>query len=263
LFGIIWFKHKSYLIQGEKSMRRSIFLLSVILIISLINGCKGPEGPAGPILTGDMIGYVILDDNNGNYLKDNSAVTVSLEGTGNSTTTAQDGRFVLSGVSAGTYNIVFNKSGYGITKIISYQFVGGGQVFLDHIYLNQIPQYTISDLTSSFSSGSLVISGKYNGVKPGSLYLSYAIFASSFPGVSSNPADYNFSYTNSTYNSDSTFSSTIYGFPANFGFQSGQTVYFIAYAGVGYEQYIDLATGKYFFPALNPTPSNVISVIVP
>jgi len=243
-------------------MKRLICLLSVIVVVSAFTGCKGPEGPAGPALTGDIIGYVVMIDNNDNYLQDNSSVTVSIEGTNISASTASDGRFILSGVSTGTYTIAFSKTGFGTMKIVGYSYAGGGQAFLDHTYLSQIPAYTITGLTSSVNSGYIVVSGKYSGALPVGTYTQYKLFISTAPTVSSNPQNYNFCDT--PYSSSDSFSTTINSsdFKSN-KIQTGQKVYIVAYTDNSYSTYIDIATGKYVYPSLNPTPSNVVSVVVP
>ncbi len=238
-------------------MKRSICLLLAVVFVSLFNGC---EGPAGPNLKGDIIGYAVLIDNNDNYLKDNSEIIVSIDGTFISTITSSDGRFVLSNVNTGTYSISFSKAGYGTMKIVSYPFVGGGQAYLDHVYLCQIPTYTVTDLSAAISSSGITVSGKINGAS--SIYRRAALFFSTSTNVSSNPQNYSSYFPIYMYNSDSAFTQNLYNIFTSNNFHSGQTIYLIAYAGPDI-QYLDLASGKTIFPSLNPTPSNVVSVVVP
>jgi hypothetical protein len=246
---------------------RILYFISIVSILILMTGCKkGDIGPAGPSLTGDLIGYAFLYDVNGNQLVDNSSITVSIDGNNISATTAADGRWVLSGIKTGTYNLTFTKAGYGTHKTIGMEFVGGGQAYYGSEYLYQIPSFTITGLSATTSTGQVNIAGTLYGSLPTSYYRYIRLFIGTSPTVSSDPKNYAFTNLVYAYNSSTSFSSTIDKQTINYsGISSGQTIYIVAYAAssYGYDSYIDITTGKYYYPSINPTPSNVVSVVVP
>jgi hypothetical protein len=241
-----------------------IQLICILLTIFLFSSCKGPEGPAGPSLSGDLIGYSYLYDVSGYRSADNSGITVAVEGTSISAVSTSDGRWVLSSLTTGTYTIVFSKSGYGTRKSVGYQFVGGGQAYFGSMGLYQIPAYTVTGLSATRSTGYVSISGTLTGTLPtGSRYP--RLFIATSPTVSSDPKNYIFSYGAIVSSTSTTLSTSISTQALNsYGIYTGQTVYIVAYAeSYSSGTYIDLSTGGVYYPNLNPTPSNVVSVVVP
>ena len=240
-------------------------LLTSVLILCCI-GCKGadgPQGPAGPSLTGDIIGYAYLVDVNGTRASDNSGIAVSVEGKSTSATTSADGRWVLSGLSSGTYTINMQKTGFGLRKVVGLQFVGGGQEWWGTTSLYQIPSFTVTGLAATISSGMVNISGNLTGSFPAN-YRYLRLFLSTSNTVSSSPSNYSYAPGVSVYNSTSFLVDVSPSSLSYYGITSGSTVYIVAYADSwGTMSYIDLITGRSFYTTLNPTPSNVVSVVVP
>jgi hypothetical protein len=241
-----------------------IQLLCILAIVSLLSSCKGPEGPAGPALTGDLVGYAYLYDVNGYRSADNSGITVAVEGTSISAVSTSDGRWVLSSLTTGTYTIVFSKGGYGTRKSVGIQFVGGGQANGGSWALYQIPAYTVTGLSATRSTGYVNIAGTLAGTLPtGSRYP--RLFVGTSSTVSSDPNNNIFSYSMYVSSTSTTLSASISTQYFNsYGIYAGQTVYMVAYAESYYSgAYVDLSTGGLYYPGLNPTPSNVVSVVVP
>ena len=244
----------------------TISFISLISILFIIGGCdkfKGDTGPAGPKLTGDLIGFSYLYDENNNRATDNSGITITVEGTNIVATTTPDGYWALTGLTTGTYTYSFSKAGYGTKKSIDAQFVGGGQVYYGSASLFQIPSFTVTNFSDSISNGYIYLWGTLSGTLPTNVtFLRYFIGTSST--VSSDPKNYIFTYESGA--------SKQYLFPTiltkanfnNYGISSGQTVYIVAYAeSYQSSSYIDFSTGNFYYTTINPTPSNVVSIVVP
>jgi hypothetical protein len=89
------------------------------------------------------------------------------------------------------------------------------------------------------------------------------LFISTSPTVSSDPKDYVFTYTTNATSTTVSASMDKSTFNA-FGINSGLTAYIVAYGeGFGTGSYVDLSTGRSYYPCINPAPSNVVSAIVP
>jgi hypothetical protein len=253
--------------QSNMSVRIVLLALLLWLICSTLVGCKegpaGPQGPPGSTLSGDLSGFAFLLDYNLRQLTDHSGILVQLEGSQIQTTTSANGKWILANIPTGTYTIKFSKSGYGTLKEISYQFVGGGRVFLGSRYLNQVAPYYVSNLTASVAFGTVLLSGNYTGTLP--LYPKGMFFVGTTSSVSSDPSTYlgaSFSYA---FFGDTLFYAQIDSSAFHYwGLQAGTTAYLVAYGGYSWEsKYPDTATGRYYYTALNPTRSNVVSVVVP
>ncbi len=138
-------------------------LLYVVIIFSLI-GCKGadgPAGPAGPKLKGTLAGFVYLVNINGSYQTDMSGVTISLAGTSVSGTSDVNGKFEITNVETGTYEVIYTKTAYGIFKKQGVSFASGGLASLGGVSLGIIPVSSpIPVLTATTSAGvSVTVNG--------------------------------------------------------------------------------------------------------
>lgn len=254
---------------------RSLIKISLLFVLILsscgkdgidgingINGKDGKDGVNAQSLTGEAIGFVNLYEIEGTLIKDRSGVTISVEGNTNSTTSDSNGRFVLSNLKTGTYNLVFSKQGFGTGKYIGFQFVaGGGGQTLTSAILSKIPSFNVTGLTAKITSGIITLTGSLSGTLPtGSKYV--MIFAGTTSNVSSTPANYLYYQQISIEGTSTTLSTTLY----TTLFSKGQTIYVNAYASpINYYAgwYIDLITGRYNWPSLGTTSSNIVSVVVP
>ncbi len=246
--------------------RHSWAILLAFLLCGFLAGCpEGAQGPVGPILTGDLIGYSNLYDVYNNKEVSSSGITVTAEGSGVSAVSASDGRWVLSGLKTGTYTMAFSKAGYGTRKQQGYQFVGGGPTWWGNgTHLYRLPEYTVTGLTATPSGTDVIVRGTVTGTLPTTIRW-VRVFIGTTAAVSSNPIDYVFSVPPGAPDTSTTFTTSISAqtLAAN-KFTSGQTAYFVAYAeAVTIASYLDLATNRYWYPNLNPTPSNVVSMVVP
>ncbi len=253
-----------------KHSKKILALLSTLPLFLL--GCNSSTDSG---LTGDIIGYANLADLNGALVSD-SGVTIAIEGTSIKTTSAKDGRWVLSSVPTGTYSIVFSDSGYGTFKRNGFQVVGSGQVFYNFQAQNpwmvtpqsiyKIPNFTIANFLASTTSTGINLGGSFAGTLPsGTHYLRF--FVGTTPDVSSDPSKYSLSVPTGGSSSSTSFSTTISSATlgaTGVGITSGQTVYIVAYAeGSWPNSYVDFATGRDYYPDLNPNHSIVLTVVVP
>jgi hypothetical protein len=250
-----------------------IFLLLVFCLISCEGprGPEGPTGPEGPSLAGDLVGFVTLVDQFGASLTDHSGVTVLIEGTALSATTDSSGRWMIPAVNTGTYTISFSKSGYGTSKSVGYQFVGGGQVFLGTLTLAPIPDFNVSVQTiEAVSLGKDII------ILCGDILLSPSqeakrklrVFLGLNNSVSFEPEDYLLQSLCYTTEENTKFISSMPCYLADVGLinSSGTILYAIVYSSSGddYDSgYTDLNTGKFIYTNLGSSPSEVMSTVVP
>lgn len=119
----------------------------------MCGGCSKEDYLPG--LTGKMIGYLYTFDQFGNLLYDHSQVKVTAIGLDQTYAghTDQNGRFELKDVPTGTYELHFEKSGFGVLKQFGVQHLGGNPTILpfidsyEHAYfLYEVPTTTITDL---------------------------------------------------------------------------------------------------------------------
>ena len=243
----------------------------VILLLSFISAFISCTKDSAGNLKGDMIGYTYLYDDNRLRVVDNSGITVSIEGTSISTTTRKDGRWIISNLGIGTYSFIQSKPNYGTLKILGKQFIGGGQTYFGASSLYPIPKnnvYGVLDTTTytlnSDLSGTIVVFGSFSSEVPVSRAY-FRLFAGPNSDVSSDPSKNICTIVGSVpgdYNQFLLYLDT--KFLNNFGINSGDSVYIIVYPdSYNSSAFIDLNTGRYFYPNLNPVASQILGQIVP
>ena len=256
-------------------MKKIKLFIIMLVFISAVIGCKKEDpNPAGNLLTGDLIGYTYLYDEHKIREADNSGIIVSIDGTSISTTTGIDGRWILKNLHLGTYTFVMSKPDFGTIKNVGKEFVGNGQSYYGTSNLYTIPKYTIDGINDSvtytinsiYTAGTIIVYGTFTQGDP-LTYAYFRLFAGKNPDVSSDPSK-NFC----TIIGDVLGNLGLTQFYLflqtrtlnNFGIVSGDTIYIVVYAdSYTSSAYIDLNTGRYFYPNLNPKPSNILKVIVP
>lgn len=125
-------------------------ILIVLNFLIILLGCDKKE--ENTYLKGNIVGFINLVDENGVEVEDKSGVNVSINGLSNSATTNRNGRYELSNVPAGTYNLIYTKAGYGNYNRHSYQFIGGNiPALLDEITLYEQPNIEVQNLDISFN----------------------------------------------------------------------------------------------------------------
>ena len=114
---------------------RSFVILSVLAFIAIAS-C---ESPTTAIVQGNISGRVYLQPLKGKIDQENHAVSLNLAGNKSYTTTSADsGKFVLTGVEQGIYSLTYSKAGYTPYTMDNIQFVGNGTLKLYNVTLNEI-----------------------------------------------------------------------------------------------------------------------------
>lgn len=134
-------------------------LFAVILTLTLFGCDSEPASTTGGVPPGDIVGRVELYDTLNRAMKDNSGVTVSIEGTSYTTISDASGSWTLNNIPTGTYVIILGKEGFTSKKIFNVQHTGNGTYYLKYIYyskylivpfLRQIPKMSMSLIMRPF-----------------------------------------------------------------------------------------------------------------
>lgn len=233
-------------------MKRIMLAVSMLLLIATLS-CTDT---VAPVLTGDITGFVFLQDHESQQIKDRSGVKVSIEGRQNFTYTDSNGKYRLENISAGIFNIVFEKEGYGLYKIIAREFPGGGEAYLHSLTLFELPAFEVSSVTIVKSSNNLIIQGSVTGVL--NYYRNVLIFFDKTSNVSNDPKNYLTLRSGYVYADSSQFSSYIFDYKnwfINKGFLNDSTIYLAAYSSTDYwGGYPDPETGRYFYTGVGSNP---------
>ena len=138
-------------------MKRTI--LSIFCITALAVSCKkekveGPQGPAGTNGTngingssspGTLAGKITQYDQNGiPYTTGLNTTTVSIDGTSYSTVTDTSGKYTISNVPPGIYDLELKKTGAGLVKIKQIIFPGNGTLY-NNSSVGDKPTYIITN----------------------------------------------------------------------------------------------------------------------
>jgi len=252
------------------------YFFSWILLSSLILSCKKEtKTPAEPE-TGAISGTIRLYDDKTNQVTNSSGVTVTVIGQpGKTTTTDNDGRFRLEGLTFDNYDLSFAKTGYGTYKIFG----------IDHRKQPNTPSGTVSTtqlsnvinlgaVSSSSVSSLTALDYTYNE-GPG-IEFSYSLN----PEPSASSRGYIRTFLSKTYTISSTNyqaysltksvlnNSTKGGFSNEelfaFGFNKGDSVYVKVYGDSFYSNdYTEPSTGKRVFPNLNSVSPSAVNFVIP
>lgn len=236
-------------------MRKLKIYFVISFLFSFVVSCTDT---VAPVLTGSISGFVNLYEESGAQIKDRAGVKVYIEGRNSFAYTNTDGRYLLENVEAGIFNIVFEKAGFGIHKIIAREFVGGGDAYLYNIALLVLPSFNVTSLDIIKTNGSfpyLRMSGNLSDAREYSRMV--VLFFGKKENVSNDPMNY--LYVNTAYvNEDSSsYSSSLYykEYLLDSGFNSGETVHVAAYSSSrGYWGVYDPITGRDFFYNVGTSP---------
>ncbi|MBT3210147.1 MAG: carboxypeptidase regulatory-like domain-containing protein [Bacteroidetes bacterium] len=235
-------------------------ILKIIILSSFILflfGCGKKEKAILP--SGNIVGFVELVDENGNMYKEKEGVNVSIEYPSESTITNEYGRFEFWEILAGTYNLNFNKEGFGTYKKFGYQFIGGNvPALLYTTYLYELPNIEIQSLNVSYYNNTINISGIISETSHYSVQ--------SFINDSSNVSYLNYDFTSARHNH-------AFGLPTNqishyiclngTHYSYGDEVYLVLYFINYYEdwQYYDYDKEAYIYSSYKQA-SNVIYLVL-
>jgi hypothetical protein len=102
-------------------------IINLLLLLFLCFSCSKEEDlEYEPYIKGSIVGFAMLTDQYGNFLDDHSGITVYTEpGRKYAGKTDINGRFEIKSVPTGTYNLSFEKEGFGTMKYAEVHHLGG------------------------------------------------------------------------------------------------------------------------------------------
>jgi hypothetical protein len=251
------------------NMKTKLKLLSALAFAVILVSCKKPDagatgpagaqGPGGPVLTGNLKGFIAHYDLSGAKITTNLAGdSVSIDNSGQVAVTDATGLYSFTGLTTGVYNLTVKRSGYGLNKVQSVQFTGGGDTYRN-VNLSKIPGTNVTTLLAYDTIISAVNYIRLRGTLPSATYVQSLIVYVGNPGsntVNSSSAGQVSYYVLSVAANIGTFNRNV---PTNdfydLGYVTGNTAYFAAYTiggNTGASSYADLSNNKTIFTALGP-----------
>jgi hypothetical protein len=240
------------------------FVYTFVFSLFLFTACGGDYDNPDPDTVANINGSVLLFTEGNALASTNSGMKVSVEGLGSQFSVLTDaaGKFVLENVPFGTYNLVYEKEGYGTFKRPGVEHKAGGTVLTDIPSLGQLSTTKVTDFKANPSGLSVqVIATTDPGGNSGNRrYVRF--FFSTQSSVSST----NYQVFSSTFISqENPFGRVFTGNElAALGLTPGTVVFIRAYGdSVFSNSYVDPVTNKTVFPNLNPTSAPAVSVTIP
>jgi hypothetical protein len=275
-------------------------IISWTLILAIISctkeqgvpGATGAQGSAGTTGKGassdtaSIIGNLQAYNEFGiSVAPSGIVVTLSSNSQEHKDTTDASGNYVFPGIETGTYDLTFQRSGYGTMKLFGVSHFGGGTMStnLPTNYLLQIPIKTVPDTliltTDNFNQATFNLKLDTSSLQYTEISEDILVYIAK--GRTGSPSDYDI-LINENINPDG-----IGGYTANFNkisfpniptsIKTGDTLYAVAYTFnryIGFSSgnssgwsdlglssyYMDPSTGKYVYPNLSK-PSNVIKFV--
>ncbi len=256
-------------------MKAKILFINAVALIIGLSSCKkeagptgatGSQGPSGPVLTGNLKGYINHYDLSGAKIATGLlGDSVSIDGTTTVSVTDATGMFTFNGLTTGVYNLTVKRAGYGINKIQSVQFTGGGDTYRN-ANISKMPTTNVStfmayDTTITVSSIPINYV-RVRGTIPAVPYVQSIIVFVGNPG--STTCNSSSAYQSSFYVINIGANATTYSrnIPTSdlydLGYVSGNTVYGAAYTiggNTNASSYSDLTNNRTIFTALGTSPS--------
>ena len=259
-------------------MKKSAFFYKTVLIVTVISSMFLSSCNKDEIVQftspNDIVGFVSLRDEFGNVLADQSGMKVTITNVSPAVDAFTDtnGKYLLSNIKGGTYNLSYLKKGFGEFKKLSISHLGGNvPSSLGNQNLWETAKTIVTDITATVGiDNSITISGKSSPVQPNGTSSSQQRRLRLFFGKN----------TGVTYlNYDATFNQLLIPAPAigsngdwsiklsvaNFSpLKSGDNIKITAYGISPLENaYTDINTNKVIYSGVNQTKSNEVSVALP
>ncbi|MBN2814235.1 MAG: carboxypeptidase regulatory-like domain-containing protein [Bacteroidales bacterium] len=203
------------------------FALLAVCLIGLWVGCSKEEVLL-PDLKGSLVGYVFCFDEYANLLNDQGHVQVTAIGLKQySCTSDENGRFEFTHLPAGTYELHFEKAGFGTLKQFGIQHFGGKPTVLglsldgsdgnSAFFLYQIATSQVVDMVIENDTIKATLS--FDGAYPE--YVDLVLFLSDASGFNTDEAKAK--TTRSLVRHGNIYEEYLY--PASFPFEPGQQVF--------------------------------------
>ena len=265
-------------------MKRSMFIALLFIVACGKNSNQHaiavPDVIQAENRRGNIIGIILLYDENGKEISDRSGVTVSIDNSSVNAKTSADGKWTLDSIPYGIYDITYTKEGFGKGKImgVNHTATNHATTIIKHSKnLNAISTTEVKAiLTASFDSNPTIASLintdlTLNGVhinptfdNPSGINKPVRLFFSDNAGV--NASNYVVSekiLASGKPNDMIDYNFDIRWFQVN-GFKPGQTVYVTAH-GDGFTEvlYEDPIFGIAVFPSLSAKAAPVVSFVIP
>ncbi|MBC3786427.1 hypothetical protein [Spirosoma utsteinense] len=265
-------------------MRFNLFYPVYVLMLLVSTACErgGPETPPPPAALqpattftdpprSDIRGFVTLCDEFGVVKAKSDSMIVSLEGlqTAFPARTRPEGRFTIANVFGGNYNLSYNKprSEYGNFKQIGIVHTGGLITVANSVTIWERAKTVPSNLSVSIKGLNLTLSGVTGPVQPVGTADEQKRRVRLFFGRDEKVSHLSYVTTWGQVvvppGSTGEFAEKLLADELQ-AFQPGERVYVIAYGITAFENaYVDPETKRKVYTGINPTPSNVVSFILP
>jgi hypothetical protein len=164
-----------------------MYIVCLLLAAAIFPSCTKEE--LAPGLEGNMVGYAYTFDEFATLLNDHSGITVTTEGPNKyMAVTDSEGRYEFQRLPTGTYNLRFEKPGFGTMKWYGIKHLGGSATIIGFtfgyngsrnvIYVYKFPKTKITEL--SVVNDSLYAKFDLNENEPSGMKLN--IYFSENPG---------------------------------------------------------------------------------
>ncbi|NQU66579.1 MAG: hypothetical protein HQ510_01420 [Candidatus Marinimicrobia bacterium] len=237
--------------------------LILFLFVLLILSCESPV--ECNYLEGTLSGSVIVYNQYGNQMDHSGGIFINLNSGRNYGLSDINGEWTIPYLGTGIYNIEFIKSGFQAIPTYGVQFLGGGEIVMDKKKVFQIPTHSVESLNVEIQDEIVAIHMMIQNNFP----LNSVIFIDSTINVSRATDNHVFEeFVFLFQNGQHDIKIELSKFFSN-GFHSGQECYIIAYAAPRLDirhfpfWWIDPTTLDFTWVGLNPTPSEIVSIIIP
>ena len=243
---------------------KNIKLFGLMLGLVIVASCKKDDDTPPVPAKADIFGYVSLYDEGVNQL-DNSGMKVYIDGAEDmdSSTTDSESKFIIKGVTLGTYGVVYEKEGYGTHKIYNVKLEKAEEhVSLNTPSLGKLSTTKVVSLSASVEGADVVLTYETDpaGNSNSPRYIRY--FFDDNSGVSSSVYKHHtvvFEIKDSPHERKFNITNLI-----DMGFKSWETVYVKVYGDSFWSNdYDEPSLGMRIFPNLNMTSADEVSFVMP
>jgi len=245
--------------KNSSPLLRPLLALFLILFVFACSD-DDPGTPAEDSGVGAIQGFVFLHDQYGIPVG-NEEMVISITGTSYTSTTASNGDYVFTSVPVGTYELVFEKAGFGTFKTQAEHtrsFERGSTTLLTYYLGERSSTFAGGNGTATFENGNLIID--VSTLPVGSA--TNPVYLSAFLGKDGNVSnEVNLGvvgpvrFIDGTSNVQMEISSSQL---ANLGFARGETIYFRIY-GDSFQTNAYQGENGMVHPNANTTPNASVS----